>query len=201
MPESNKSQNDQGQTNHHGVLDLVNPAFYLSPFSSHQDNVSSRRKLIKSFKAREDAKRSSAEKFADWLTAKFGSVAFLTVNAIWFAVWVSINTGLVPWIEPFDPFPFGLLTMVVSLEAIFLAIIVLISQNREARIGELREEIELQMSTIGETELSKMLNLMVKLLEKEGIKLDDDPELKKMLRPIDNAAMERDLEKELDKSA
>ena len=201
MPESNKPQNDKGQSTHIGMLDLVNPAFYLSPFSSHQDNVSSRRKLIKSFKARADAKRTPAEKFADWLTSKLGSVTFLSLNVIWFVAWLLINNDKVPWIEPFDPYPHGFLTMVVSLEAIFLAIIVLISQNREARIGELREEIELQMSTIGETELSKMLNLMVKLMEKQGIKVDDDPELKKMLRPVDNAAMERDLEKELDKSA
>lgn len=176
---------------------IITPFSYLNPFAPHLENVSARRKLIKTFKAKANAKRTPAEKFADWLTARFGSVLFLSLNALWFAVWIGINTGLVPGVEPFDPFPFGLLTMVVSLEAIFLAIIVLISQNREARVAELREEIELQIDTITETEMTKLINLVVKLMEKQGINVDDDPQLKQMLRPIDNEALERNLEEEL----
>ncbi len=172
----------------------------LNPFASNEEVVDRRRKAIKSFKAKADAKRSLTERFADWLTSKFGSIAFLGVNALWFTAWILINTDKLPFIKPFDPYPFGFLTMVVSLEAIFLAIIVLISQNREARIGELREEIELQISTISESELTKLIHLMVILLEKQGIKVDEDPELKKMLQPMNNAAMERELEKELDGS-
>ena len=169
----------------------------FSPFS-HQEHLASRRKVIKSFKAKANAKRSGPEKFADWLTAKFGSVLFLSINALWFLIWISINSGLVPGIEPFDPFPFGLLTMVVSLEAIFLAIIVLISQNREARVAELREEIELQISTISEGEVTKLIQLLALLLEKQGINLDDDPELQKMLHPIDNEQIVAQIEQELD---
>lgn len=175
----------------------LNPMNVLAPLLSHQDSVQKRRKVIKSFKAKADAKRSVTEKFADLLTAKFGTVTFLVLNFMWFAVWIVINTGYFPGIEPFDPFPFGLLTMIVSLEAIMLAIIVLISQNREARVTELREEIELQLSTIAETELTKLINLTALLLEKEGINITNDPELKKMLRPIDSAELERRLEAEL----
>lgn len=165
-------------------------------FASHQENVNSRRIAIKSLKAKANARRTFAEKFADWLTSKFGSVTFLTLNAIWFLVWIVINTELTS-IEPFDPYPFGFLTMVVSLEAIFLAIIVLISQNREARIAELREEIELQISTVTEGEITKLISLTVALMEKNGIKIDDDIELKQMLRPTDTAKLEQDLTEEL----
>lgn len=178
---------------------LTNPFSYLNPFSSPEENVDMRRKAIKSFKAKADAKRTGPEKFADWLTSKFGSVLFLSLNAVWFTVWIVTNIGWMPGVEPWDPFPFGLLTMVVSLEAIFLAIIVLISQNREARIGELREEIELQISTVSESEVTKLIKMVSILLEKQGIKTDEDPELKKMLKPMDNAAMERELARELDK--
>ncbi len=178
---------------------LNNPLFNLNPFSINSEIVDKRRKQIKSFKAKADAKRTVTERFADWLTSRFGSIAFLTINAIWFTAWILINTDKVPFISSFDPYPFGFLTMVVSLEAIFLAIIVLISQNREARIGELREEIELQISTISETELTKLIHLVVVLLEKQGVKIDEDPELKKMLRPINNAAIEREIESELEK--
>ena len=179
-------------------LNPLNPLHVLDPLLAHQEVAQRRRKAIKSFKAKADAKRTPSDKFADLLTAKFGTVAFLSLNVIWFVVWIVINTGKTS-IEPFDPFPFGLLTMIVSLEAIALAIIVLISQNREARISELREEIELQLSTISEGEVTKLIGLMAILLEKQGVKIDD-PEVKKMLKPIDSAEMIRQLEQELDPS-
>ncbi len=175
----------------------LNPLNVFNPLMSHQESVQRRRKAIKSFKAKADAKRTPSEKFADLLTAKFGSIVFLSLNALWFLVWIAWNTNIVPGVEPFDPFPFGLLTMVVSLEAIVLAIIVLISQNREARISELREEVELQINTIADSELTKLINLMAILLEKQGVKIDDDPELQKMLKPIDSEELIRQLEAEL----
>jgi uncharacterized membrane protein len=176
----------------------LNPLNVLGPLLPHEENIRRRRKAIKSFKAKADAKRSPTEKFADLLTAKFGTIAFLTLNFVWFAVWITINTGHVSFVETFDPFPFGLLTMIVSLEAIGLAIIVLISQNREARVSELREEIELQLNTVSEGEVTKIINLMALLLEKQGVDISNDPELKRMLKPIDSAEMIRQLEDELD---
>lgn len=177
-------------------------ANFLSNFNPHlstEENVDKRLKAIKSFKAKANAKRSITEKFADWMTSRFGSITFLALNAIWFLTWILINTNKVPWIEPFDPYPFGFLTMVVSLEAIFLAIIVLVSQNREARVAELRDEIELQIDTIAEGELTKLINLMVILMEKQGIKIDEDPELRRMLKPVDNKKLQDDIEKELNR--
>lgn len=178
-------------------LKPLNPLNVISPLLSHQETMQRRRKAIRTFKAKADAKRSGSEKFADLLTVKFGSIAFLVLNIIWFAAWILINTGKVPGIEAFDPYPFGFLTMVVSLEAIILAIIVLISQNREGRVNELREEIELQLNTISEGELTKLMNLMAVLLEKQGVNIKDDPELQKMLKPIDSAELIRQLEEEL----
>lgn len=179
-------------------LNPLNPLNVISPLLSHQESVQRRRKAIKTYKAKADAKRSPTEKFADLLTIKFGSIAFLALNALWFVTWIVLNTNLIPGVKPFDPFPFGLLTMVVSLEAIILAIIVLISQNREGRVNELREEIELQLNTISEGELTKLMGLMAILLEKQGVNIKDDPELQKMLKPIDSAEIIRQLEQELD---
>jgi uncharacterized membrane protein len=115
---------------------------------------------------------------------------------IWFAIWITWNLGLIPGLQPFDPFPFGLLTMVVSLEAIGLAIIVLISQNRASRIDDLREEIDLQINTVAEEEVTKIIQLQLKLLESNGVSVDD-PELKRMLNPLSSAEIERSLEREL----
>lgn len=167
------------------------------PFNlSHQEKINKRRHAILSFKAKADSKRTNPEKFADMLTARFGSVLFLGLNAVWFLVWIIWNTHLIPGLEPFDPFPFGLLTMVVSLEAIMLAVIVLISQNREAKVNELREEVDLQVNMIAEEEVTKLIQLVVVLLEKQGVKLEEDPDLKRLLE-TSNDQIEKELEKEL----
>ncbi len=163
----------------------------------HEVKVTRRREVIKSFKAKADAKRTKTEKFADWMTSYFGSINFLILNVVWFIIWIGYNTIAISGIVPFDPFPFGLLTMIVSLEAICLAVIVLISQNREARIAELREEVDLQINTITENELTKAIYLMTVLMEKNGISIDDDPELKQMLQPVRSEDIERHLEQQL----
>ncbi len=165
--------------------------------SRNDKAIDARRMVIKSFKAKADSKRTGPEKFADLLTIRFGSVLFLSLNATWFFVWIVLNTNIIPGLKAFDPFPFGLLTMIVSLEAIFLAIIVLISQNREAKVGELREEIELQLNTMSEGEVTKLIKMTSLLLKKQGINIENDPELKEMLKPFDSDAVEKQLEKDI----
>src|SRR5262249_41334717 len=75
-----------------------------------------------------ESKLSLLDRIADVIAAFSGSMAFLILNGVWFMVWMAMNVVPMPWFEPFDPFPFGLLTMIVSLEAIFLSCFVLISQ-------------------------------------------------------------------------
>jgi uncharacterized membrane protein len=163
----------------------------------HEERIQHRRRAVKSYRAKADKRRTGSERFADLLTKEFGTVFFLTVNAIWFLAWIAINTGQIPGIAIFDPYPFGFLTMVVSLEAIFLAIIVLISQNRAAKIAEIREEVDLQVNSITEGEVTKVIALLMLLLEKNGINVDDDPDLKVMLKPVKSAELERTLENQL----
>lgn len=165
--------------------------------SAFQRRLRSRRRIIQSFEVKANANRTITEKMADFMTAKFGSMAFLLLNALWFSSWILINTGFIPGVVPFDPFPFGLLTMVVSLEAIFLAITVLIAQNRAAKTDDLREEVGLQINTIAEEEITKMMELQVLLLEKSGIDVSNDAELKKMLEPTDTSKIEKTLEKQI----
>jgi len=152
--------------------------------------------LIKSFEAKALKKRSLAVRFADDLTSLFGSMFFLIVNALVFIVWILINTGKVQGIAPFDPFPFSMLTTVVSLEAIILTVIVLMSQNRSSLISSMREEIDIQVNLIAEREITKILKLLNELLKVKGIKLEDK-ELDEMLKEIDASYLERKLEDEL----
>ncbi|MFA7286710.1 MAG: DUF1003 domain-containing protein [Patescibacteria group bacterium] len=88
------------------------------------ENETPKRKMIlRSIKAKADAKRILSDKIADWMTSHFGSMSFLLVNSGLFIAWVLINTNRIAWIPVFDPFPFSLLTTIVSLEAIVLAIL------------------------------------------------------------------------------
>jgi uncharacterized membrane protein len=140
-----------------------------------------------------------AERLAHWLTRLAGTTGFLLGHAVWFAVWILWNLGLLGT-RPFDPFPFGLLTMVVSLEAIFLSIFVLMTQSRESRIAELREEITLEVDVRVEQEVTKILQLVAGLYGRLGFEVSrEDTELQEMLQPLDQDEIERELSEQIEK--
>ena len=147
-------------------------------------------------KAQHAAERSFFEGLADALNELASSTPFLLLHIVWFVLWIPWNLGLLGF-EPFDPFPFGLLTMVVSLEAIFLTIFVLMSQKRESRIAELREEVMLQVSLRMEQEVTKTLQLVAGLYTRMGHVMAEDEELGDMLRPLDVTTIEKELTHEI----
>jgi len=102
-----------------------------------------------------EEKLSPLQRVADWIAWFSGSMAFLILNGLWFAVWIAINT-LPLGVAQFDPFPFGLLTMIVSLEAIFLSCFVLVSQNRESEKDHLRSDIEYDVNIKAELEVAHL---------------------------------------------
>jgi uncharacterized membrane protein len=143
-------------------------------------------------KAQHAAGRTIIQVVADSLNDIASSATFLVLHVLWFGVWMLWNTGHLG-VRVFDPYPFGLLTMIVSLEAIFLSIFVLMSQKRESAIAELREEIALQVGLRLEEEVTKTLQLVAGLYTRMGHKIAEDPELHEMLQPLDIAAIEREL--------
>lgn len=157
-----------------------------------------RHQFYRAFEAKALKSRSFLTRIADRLTAIFGSTGFLILNAIFFAVWIPINLNLTP-IGPFDPYPFGLLTMIVSLEAIFLSIFVLVSQNRSSYVDNLREELHLQVNLIAEEEITKILKVLAEVREKVGIK-EEDPELDKMIKRINTNYIEQSIVEQLAKA-
>ncbi len=144
-----------------------------------------RERKIQTLKERSRATQSRTEKLADSMTEVFGSSSFLLGNAVWFLVWLVWNSRLIPGLPVFDPEPFTMLTTIVSLEAIFLSIFVLMAQNRAAKVDELRAEVTLQLDAISEAELTKLLQLVARLAEKQGIDLTDDQDLQDMIAPTD----------------
>ena len=152
--------------------------------------------IIESFEKRVREKRPISIKIADILTTSFGTIVFFVFNVILFTFWILANLGKIPAVSIFDPYPFILLTTAVSLEAIFLSIIVLISQNRQSQINTLREELDLQVNLISEKEITKLLKLVKLMLEKSGNKIED-PELEEMLKEADTSYIERKLADQL----
>jgi uncharacterized membrane protein len=179
---------------HTGMEESKHASFVRNLF---EEKAEPRRRIYHSIKAKINARRTYMEKVADVMTSKFGSNVFLLANVVLFVCWLLINTGQIESIPAFDPFPFSLLTTIVSLEAIILAIFVLISQNRTAKVDDLREEIHLQLNIIAEREITKLIKMTAILLEKQGVDLSKDPELKKMINPVDEAEIQRQLEKEI----
>jgi CRP/FNR family transcriptional regulator, cyclic AMP receptor protein len=98
---------------------------------------------------------SPLQRIADWISWFSGSMMFLVLNALWFVIWIAVNTWPMG-VPQFDPFPFGLLTMIVSLEAIFLSCFVLISQNRQAEKDRVRSDIEYEVNIKAELEVAHL---------------------------------------------
>lgn len=184
------------------VTNHINSNSILNHSQERQGKISRKRHVVKSFEAKLREQRTVGEKIADVITWIVGSLPFVVLNAVWFLVWVLWNLGALPGLEPFDPFPFGLLTMIVSLEAIFLSVFVLMSQNRGAKIDKLRSEVDLQINLTAEQEITKILSLLSLLLKQGGVaNIDDDPELQHMLKQIDTWEIERKLERDLEEKA
>lgn len=122
------------------------------------------------------ANRTFQERLADGITQFSGRMSFVYFHALWFGAWLLLNTG---WfgVRAFDPYPYGLLTMIVSLEAIFLATFVLISQNRLSEESDRRADLDLHIGLLNEAELTRVLKMLHAVHEKLGIEPDDPTEL------------------------
>lgn len=154
--------------------------------------------LIKSFEAEELKKRPLVVKIADFFTSRFGTVGFLLLNIVVYGGWVFLNTYKVSWFPQVDPFPYSFMNSFVSIEAIILTVIVLMSQNRQNQTDSLRNELGLQVELISEREITKVLKLLKETLIKEK-EARPDTELEEMLDDIDAGYIERKLQEQINK--
>jgi len=113
-----------------------------------------RRRVSRNVNEETEDKRTMVEKAADWIAEFSGSIPFLFIHVVVFALWIALNT--LPIFLHFDPFPFGLLTMVVSLEAIILSVFVLLSQNRQIVKDHVRSDIEYEVNLKAELEVAQL---------------------------------------------
>ncbi len=113
------------------------------------------------------------DKVADRITSFAGTMNFVYIHSVWFGVWVVINLGLLGAGIAFDKFPFGLLTLIVSLEAIFLSTFVMISQNRQSAAAEIRSELDYKTDVKAEHEIDIIMRTLARIAEKQNVKVND----------------------------
>jgi uncharacterized membrane protein len=155
--------------------------------------------IIKSFEAEYLKKRPLPIKIADLLTSYFGTMSFFIINIVVYGFWMYANSGKIPGFPIIDPYPYSFMNSFVSIEAIFLTIIVLMSQNREGQRDILRNELGLQVELISEREITKILNLLKQILRDQK-NLKDDKDLNEMTSEIDAGYIERKLKEQLEES-
>jgi len=136
--------------------------------------------------------RTVGEKLSEAIAKFCGSMTFVYVHVVWFGAWIVVNTLLGS--RAFDPFPYTFLTLVVSLEAIFLSTFILISQNHETRLTERRNHLDLQINMLAEQENTKALELLQAIAKKVGIEYHDK-EAEELLKATDPAALVNEIVK------
>jgi uncharacterized membrane protein len=154
---------------------------------------------IDEYQREAEESRTFRDRIADGVTQFAGSIPFIYFHVIWFGIWVLANLQIGGF-PAFDPFPFGLLTTIVSLEAIFLSTFVLVSQNRQAAIAERRAELDLQFDLLAEYEVTRILTLIDAISKKMNLEEGDKEEIKELkedvkpevvLQELDNKVEER----------
>ena len=151
------------------------------PDAQVQKNIESIMRLDK----HTSRQRSIAEHVADKITTFAGSTPFIIFHIAWFAGWILVNLRLIPGVSPFDPFPFSFLTLVVSLEAIFLALLVLKSQNRMTKEADKRAHIDLQINMLAEQEGTKILNMIQRIGKHLGLEEEIDEAMQQLSQETD----------------
>ena len=126
--------------------------------------------------------RSIAERFGHLIAQSSGTLTFAVINTLAFALWVLLNIGIIPGIQPFDPYPFSLLTMLVSLEAILLSIFILMSQNSMRGREEQRAHLDLQLSLLIEQEITEMFQIQQQAFKRLGALDETESQATEQLR-------------------
>ena len=129
--------------------------------------------------------RSLTDQIAVFITDTLGSMKFLVFCILLFSLWICLNLHFLPPLKPFDPFPFPILEMLVSLFAIVLSVSVLINQNRQGKIEKIRRQVEFEVNVRAENEITKILNMLHEMHQRMGLDTKEDKELEEMKETTD----------------
>ena len=138
--------------------------------------------------------KTRIDKFAVFIAKLLGSIGFLVGCIIFFILWITLNLKTTNIIKPFDPFPFPVLEMMVSIFAIILSVSVLINQNRQSRIEKTRQQVEFEVNVRAESEITKVLSMLHEIHQKLGLNTGEDQELEKMKKTTDVKQIHKSLD-------
>jgi len=182
------------------MFSTITPRFLKAKELHHDPQRSDQvqEELMQSIHKRINERRTFSDKLADFMMRFVGTFYFVVFHVCAFTGWVLINLDVIPGMGAFDPYPFNFLTLTVSLEAIFLAIFVLISQNRESRIADLRQEFDVQVNIIAEKEITKIIHLLAYTMNHLNVPYAEDAELRRLMRPLNIDEIRDQLEQQLE---
>jgi len=135
-----------------------------------------------------------AARIGDLIATQAGKMWFIMAHVAWFAIWIVLNLTIN---GKFDPFPFSLLTMIVSLESIFLSLFILMSQNRSSAQADQRNHLDLQINLLSEDENTKMILMLQALCKHHQLSIADDPEIAALAQRTNVRDVVEDLKKHL----
>ncbi|WP_428327987.1 DUF1003 domain-containing protein [Mucilaginibacter sp.] len=142
-------------------------------------------KIPNELKSSLDFNKTTADRFATAIASGFGSITFLAGCILFFIAWAVWNCHLFPNLKSFDPFPFPILDMLVSLFAVILSVSVLINQNRQGKMDKLQQQVDFEVNVRAEEEITKMLGMLHAIQQHLGICDKEDKELEKMKETTD----------------
>jgi uncharacterized membrane protein len=143
------------------------------------------------------AHRSSAERIADWTARRTTTTGFLVGSATVCVVWMILNANLIRGLAPFDPYPFSMLCMVVSLLGVLYAALILIQQNRLSYLADRRAHVDLQVNLLAEEEITRTLRLLHRLADHFGIQDDDTTRMRDMASETEVAELVAEVDRKL----
>jgi uncharacterized membrane protein len=143
-------------------------------------------------------RRSTSERLADAVGSFTGSLLFVVLQSALLITWLLVNSGKIPSLRPFDPYPFSLLGMIVSVEAVILSSFILMRQNRMMRRGERRNHLNLQVDLLAEKEITKLLQMVSAICSQMGLKsIATDQEIRELSQPTSIESISQSLEDRL----
>ena len=142
-------------------------------------------------------RRTAADRVSDAIADFTGTIWFVLLHLLWFAIWASVNTGIVPVVPPFDPYPFQLLCMIVSMEGVLLSTFVLIKQNRMGYLTDRRAHLDLQINMLAEREVTRVLQMAEQIAQRLQVKAD--AEAKALAQDTQVEGLAKTLEQRLDR--
>ncbi|SDF74890.1 Uncharacterized membrane protein [Mucilaginibacter pineti] len=126
-----------------------------------------------------------------FLIDTLGSMRFLICCALFFCLWILWNIHFVSFLKPFDPFPFPILEMSVSIFAIILSVSVLINQNRQSRIETIRSQVEFEVNVRAEEEVTRILAMVHEIHQHLGLRSVHDEQIDEMKESTDLKKIQR----------